>query len=35
MCQERDALTFQWPAKLRLGEQPVDAEQGHIYRTAA
>ena len=29
MREERDALAFQRAAKLGLGEQPVDSEQGH------
>ena len=29
MREQRDALAFQRAAKLWLGEQPVDSEQGH------
>ena len=29
MREQRDALAFERRAKLRLGEQPVDSEQGH------
>ena len=29
MGEQRDALAFERPAQLRLGEQPVDSEQGH------
>ncbi len=27
--EQRDALAFERPAKSRVGEQPVDSEQGH------